>query len=106
MCVCLSCTAGQQSLPRSRPQSPAEMSMGYREAVDEATQCAVRDGYADPKLQSVEELKPNFWCVRFGVPQREGSKSIEFYFDGTKHKILKADEAIEVSIVPSGRDGG
>jgi|CXWL01.1.fsa_nt_gi hypothetical protein len=82
--------ASDERLPRVRPPSPAEVDMGYQEAVDMGTQYVTQQGYPGSQLEVAERVQPNIWRVRFGLAPKGSGKVLELYFDGTKRVLLKS----------------
>jgi len=75
-----------------RPLSSAERSQGYQEAVDMSQEYVSRQGRADAKFASAEQVKPNLWRVRFGLAPEGSGRVFDVYFDGTRREIIKSEE--------------
>lgn len=100
--MCGGCVATADAPPRSRPPTPTEITMGYREAVDLASRWTEKNGYSGAQLSDARQIGPNLWRVRYGLAPREGKPSrwLDLTFDGTRGELLKHEEVDGMAAIP------
>jgi hypothetical protein len=79
----------------ARPLSSAEAQMGYKDAVDLGTQLAAQQGYTNTEIQSMEQIGPNIFRVRFGLMPKESGRFLDLYFDSLTRKVIQSQEIRE-----------
>jgi hypothetical protein len=79
----------------ARTLSSAETQMGYKDAVDLGTQLAAQQGYANAEIQSLEQIGPNIFRVRFGLTPAGSGRFLDLYFDGLTRKVIQSQEITE-----------
>lgn len=87
-------TPDRQPLSRSRPPNPAELSLNYQEAIAATGNAATSAGYEISDLRVLEQVRPNYWRVRFGLAPKGSGRLLDVYFDGGRHEIVKTEEVV------------
>lgn len=77
---------------RTGPPSAGERVLNNQEAVAFSTAAIERDGYVSAEVHSVEQLRPNYWRIRFGLAPRGSGRLLEVYFDGAEQRLVKSTE--------------
>lgn len=89
-------------LTRARPPTSAELSFNYQEAVTLSGDAANAAGYVTSDVRLLEQLRPNFWRIRFGVAPKGSGRLVDVYFDGTRREVVTTEEVIGESFRLSG----
>lgn len=89
-------TPDRPPLPRTPAPSTPQLASNYYETIELSAQAAQSRGYPTT-LQMMEQVRPNYWRVRFG--SNGAGKGIDIYFDGTRREVI---EAKEIDLQPVG----
>jgi len=61
-------------------------------AVELSSEFLARQGIVHIETESVEELRPNYFRIRFGLAPHGSGRIIDAYFDGTRREVVKTED--------------
>ncbi len=86
------CAADTSRVSRQKPQSTAEASLNFQEIFDVGARAIHKETNEKPDVQLVEELRPNYFHIRFGLAPKGSKHALDVYFESTLHQLVKAEE--------------
>lgn len=89
-------TPDRPPLPRTPAPSTPQLASSYADAIQRSSQAAASLGYATD-VQVMEQIRPNYWRVRFGMAEQGSGKFLDVYFDGQRREVV---ETREIDIKP------
>jgi hypothetical protein len=75
-----------------------QQELGYRDVIQAGAEFARQQGYAVGDVTEAVRTRPNYWRVRFALPERGSGRFLEIEFDETTRTATGAQE---VEVVPS-----
>jgi hypothetical protein len=89
------CANQSSTIEPDHRDGAGERVYGQQDAIEFTSSALQREGYQRLEVQSAEEVRPNFWKIRFGLAPRESGRVLDVYFDGAQQKVVKKIEAVE-----------
>ena len=78
--------------------------LGYNDAVRLSHDYALARGYELADVAQAEQVRPNYWRVRFGLAPRGSGKLLDLYFDAAQHEVVGTTEVGNTATGGSGPD--
>ena len=86
------CAATPTGRPPQPPSSPAvQAELGYREVIHAGEEYARMQGYALAGLHEAQEVRPNYWRLRFGLADESSGKWLSLEFDGASRSVVRQE---------------
>jgi hypothetical protein len=82
--------------PARRMQPPPSYSvqneLGYTDVIQYGQQYAAAEGYELTEVAEAQEVRPNYWRIRFGLAPRGSGKLLELEFDEAQRRVVGTTE--------------
>jgi hypothetical protein len=78
--------------PTPEPSSAVQRELGYRDIVQIGEEYALGQGYELASVVAAEEVRPNYWRVRFGLAPKGSGKLLQIEFDEERRRVVEATE--------------
>jgi hypothetical protein len=92
LCALVNCASDGVQNARQKPQSAAEASLNFQEIFEISTKAIHKETNEKPDVQLVEEIRPSYFHIRFGLAPKGSKHALDVYFESTSHRLVKAEE--------------
>ncbi len=74
------------------PPNTVQQELGYNDVIRLGQEYAMSAGYEVTEVAEAEQVRPNYWRVRFGLAPRGSGKLLDLEFDGTQPRVIGTTE--------------
>ncbi len=74
------------------PANSVQQQLGYSDVVRLSQDYAVSHGYEVADVAQAEEVRPNYWRVRFGLAPRGSGRLLDLEFDEAQRRVVGTTE--------------
>ena len=93
-------TSERRMVPDTAPS--VQQQVGYSDVIRLSQDYAVAHGYEVMAVSQAEEVRPNYWRVRFGLGPKGSGKLLDLEFDEMQRRVVGTTELEDTATGGSG----